>query len=60
MERVSDLAARVTNLRSGGQQGIARWDDRGRSDRLLEPLSALVSPAGDKRAVPQLDDGDSC
>src|SRR5690606_27921677 len=29
-------------------------------DRLLQPLSALVSPAGDAGAVAKLGDGDSC
>lgn len=58
VERVSDLAARVTKLRCGGQQGIAHWDERGRCDGLLEPLSALVPPAGDEGAVAKLGDGD--
>ena len=60
VERVSDLAARVTKLRCGGQQGIAHWDDGGRCDGLLEPLSALISPSCDEGAVAKLDDGDRC
>lgn len=60
VERMSDLAACVTQLRCGGQQGIAHWDDGGRCDRLLQPLSALVSPAGDECAVAELRDGDRC
>lgn len=60
MERVSDLSARVTKLRCGGQQGITHWDDSGRCNGLLEPLSALISPACDKGAVAKLNDGDSC
>lgn len=58
VKRVSDLAARVSKLRSGGQQGTADWDDRGRCDRLFQSLSALVSPASDESAVSELGDGD--
>ena len=60
VERMSDLAACVTQPRRGGQQGIAHWDDGGRCDRLLQPLSALVSPVCDEGAVAKLDDGDRC
>lgn len=58
MERVCDLAAGATKLRCGGQEGIADRDNRGRCDRLLEPLAALLSPTGDEGAVAELSDGD--
>jgi len=58
VERIPVLAARMTKLSEGRQQRVAHRDDGGRGDRLLEPLSALVSPAGDEGAVAQLGDSD--
>lgn len=58
VERMSDLSAGMTKLRCGRQQGIADRNDRGRFDRLRQPLAALVFPAGDERAVAKLGDGD--
>jgi hypothetical protein len=49
MECMSDPPAGVAKLRRGGQQGIVDRDDRGCCDRLLEPLAAQLSPAGDER-----------
>jgi len=58
VQRMADLTAGVTKLRCGRQQGITDWHDCRRRDRLLEPLAALVSPAGNEGAVADLGDGD--
>lgn len=58
VKRMSSLPARVAKLRSCGQHGVADGHNRRRCDRLLEPLAALLSPAGDEGAVAKLGDGD--
>ena len=58
VEGTPALAARMTKLSDSGQEGVTHRDDGGRGDRLLEPLSALISPASDEGAVAQLGDGD--
>jgi len=48
----------VAKLGHCREQGVADGHDGGRSDRLLQPLAALVAPACDERAVAELADGD--
>ncbi len=57
MQRMSGLSAGVAKLGDGRQQGVTDGHDRGRGDRLLQPLAALISPTGDERAVAELGNG---
>ena len=54
---MSGLSAGVAKLGDGRQQGVADGHDRGRGDRLLQSLAALISPTGDERAVAELGNG---
>jgi len=57
MQRMSGLSAGVAKLGDGRQQRVTDGHDRGRGDRLLQPLAALISPTGDERAVAELGNG---